>query len=317
MCAIARRRRRVRRIRGGVVAQGWRIRVRAVRAAHSPIAESTGFGGFDAIRGSIHRRRRSVFIARRLSQGGDAQRVRVRGRVGGGGGERRSVGKRGVGETTERRKSRIPTPTPDASPRAPSPRPANLNSKLPPPPGVSSRPPRRRRRGSARRGSSVPPAAKETQRNPRRGPRCRSSLRGCRSAARPISARPASRPTSSTGTARLKSTAAAGYVGSGSKTNDAKSGTRMVASRKSVAVAERRGDQGGGFDETQGDVPESSAQSPNRRACKEDAGRRRRRRGRRRTARCLRPPVKLRKPRRRHGRVSLPRRGGRSRAFQG
>ena len=88
--------------------KGWRIRVRAVRAAHSPIAESTGFGGFDAIRGSIHRRRRSVFIARRLSQGGDAQRVRVRGRVGGGGGERRSVGKRGVGETTRTEEEQDP-----------------------------------------------------------------------------------------------------------------------------------------------------------------------------------------------------------------
>ena len=139
----------------------------------------------------------------------------------------------------ERRKSRIPTPTFDASPRAPSPRPANLNSKLPPPPGRLLPPAAKETtRDPPDAGRLVPPAAKET--SAKSATRTKVSDRpsaAARSAARPISARPASRPTSSTGTARLKSTAAAGYVGSGSKTNDAKSGTRMVASRKSVAVA--------------------------------------------------------------------------------
>ena len=139
----------------------------------------------------------------------------------------------------ERRKSRIPTPTFDASPRAPSPRPANLNSKLPPPPGRLVPPAAKETtRDPPDAGRLVPPAAKET--SAKSATRTKVSDRPsavARSAARPISARPASRPTSSTGTARLKSTAAAGYVGSWSKTDDAKSGTRMVASRKSVAVA--------------------------------------------------------------------------------
>ena len=178
----------------------------------------------------------------------------------------------------------------DVSPRAPSPRPANLNSKLPPPPGRLLPPAAKETtRDPPDAGRLVPPAAKET--SAKSATRTKVSDRpsaAARSAARPISARPASRPTSSTGTARLKSTAAAGYVGSGSKTNDAKSGTGW--SRRENQSPSRGASRGPRWRIRRDarrrtgivcTVTESSR-------VKKTRGRRRRRRGRRRTARCLR-----------------------------
>ena len=123
----------------------------------------------------------------------------------------------------ERRKSRIPTPTFDASPRDPSPRAANLHSKLPPPPGRLIAPAAKEAtRDPPDASSSAAAAATATSASAKSATRTKASDRPSatvRSAARPTSARPASRPASSTGTARLKSTAAAGYVGSGLKTD--------------------------------------------------------------------------------------------------
>ena len=183
---------------------------------------------------------------------------------------------------------------------------------------VSSRPPRRRRRGirPTRVVSSHPPRRRRRNRSTRTKVSDRPSA-AARSAARPISARPASRPTSSTGTARLKSTAAAGCrIG----VEDERREVETRWSRRENQSPSRGASRGPRWRIRRDarrrtgivcTVTESSR-------VKKTRGRRRRRRGRRRTARCLRrSPVKLKTSGGADGRVSLPRRGGRSRAFQG